>query len=109
MAVRNINEAKVNKKFRFSFVKAVIYSAFAALILVGGAQIVRYGAEYLDYEDKIAAISSDIAKVEAENADKELILVDEDKQAEYFERKLREDYGYCKSGEKVFYISSYSE
>ncbi len=109
MAVRNINEAKVNKKFRFSFVKAFVYSVFAALILVGGAQIVRYGAEYLDYENKITAINAEIAEIEAENADKELILVDEDKQAEYFEHKLREDYGYCKSGEKVFYISSYSE
>ncbi len=109
MAIRDIKDAKVNNGFRFSIVKAVITGIFVMLVFTGVMQIAKSAVEYFDYEEKIAAVNTDIAEIEADNTEKGLILIDEKKQEEYFERKLREDFGYCKSGEKVFYISSYSE
>ena len=59
-----------------------------------------------DYAEQIAQIKRETAALEAESQEISDSLGDE---MELFEKIAREDYGYCKPGEKVFYGSSFGE
>lgn len=107
MAIRNINEAKPKKKkFRkvhFLWVLLVL----VAVVFVFGSLAQNF-IELGELNDKIDEINQEITELDKESAEIQEILDDETHE-EYFEKIAREEYGYCKPGEKVYYNSSFGE
>lgn len=107
MAVRNIKEAKRPK--RKLHVSKYLWILIVVLIIASGI-----GKYYINKEKtaemqmQIKQTQEEIAVLNAESADIEAILDDED-HLEFFEKIAREDRGYHKLGEKVIYGSSYGE
>ncbi|MBQ7295676.1 MAG: septum formation initiator family protein [Clostridia bacterium] len=107
MAVRNINEAKPKKK-KFRKVH------FLWIILVLGAVVFVFASlaqnfiEYGQLKDEINDINQEITELDKESNEIQAIL-DDETHDEYFEKIAREEYGYCKPGEKVYYNSSFGE
>jgi cell division protein FtsB len=61
-----------------------------------------------DINKEIDAIDTSISQLD-EESDEILEILNEKNHDEYFEKIAREEYGYCKPGEKVYYNSSYGE
>ena len=61
-----------------------------------------------EYNREAAEIENLAESVSEESAEISETLKEENHQA-YFEKIAREEYGYCKPGEKVYYNSSYGE
>ncbi len=107
MAVRNINEAKPKKKkFRkvhFLWVLLIV----CAVVLVFGSLAQNF-IELGELNGKIDEMNQEITDLDKESAEIQEIL-DDKTHDEYFEKIAREEYGYCKPGEKVYYNSSFGE
>ena len=112
MAVRHIDEAKklqVQKEPR-RIKKFHIVLAAAMILLFGtaiGTTAVNY-AKAADYKEQISLINNEASEVSAESSEIAEILREENHD-EYFEKVAREQYGYCKPGEKVYYDSAYGK
>lgn len=112
MAVRNIDEAKKlqNKKEKRSIKKTHIVMAAAMVLLFGtaiGTTAVNH-ARAAEYEEQMNKINSEAYSISAESAEIAETLKEENHD-EYFEKVAREQYGYCKPGEKVYYDSAYGK
>ncbi len=112
MAVRNIDEAKVknveNKPKKIA--KTHILIVAAILLLFGtaiGTAAVNF-ADTAEYNRKISELNKEASEVSVESS-KIYETLKEENHAEYFEKIAREQYGYCKPGEKVYYGSAYGE
>lgn len=108
MAVRDFASAKKSsKKFRPTKTRFLIIFAIVALfgVMVFGCILPNY-AKASEYDEETAQLLNNKAVLDAESTQ----IVDSlDHQDELFEKIAREEYGYCKPGEKVFYSSSFGE
>ncbi len=108
VAIRDFESAKKSsKKFRPGKTRIFIFFAIIALfgVMVFGCILPNY-AKASQYENETAQIRTDIENLDAESAE----IVDSlDHQDDLYEKIAREEYGYCKPGEKVFYSSSFGE
>ncbi len=107
MAIRNINEAKPKKKkFRKVHYLWLLLVVGIFVFVVGGisSNFVRVN----QLKNEIGDIDREITQLDEESAAIEQIL-NEKNHDEYFEKIAREEYGYCKPGEKVYYNSSFGE
>lgn len=112
LAVRHIDEAKKlqSKKEKRSIKKTHIIMAAAMILLFGtaiGTTAVNY-AKAADYNEQISLISEEASRISEESAEIAETLKEENHD-EYFEKVAREQYGYCKPGEKVYYDSAYGK
>ncbi len=112
MAVRNIEEAKKLKKEKkqFKIAKTHVIIAAAMILLFGTAlatTLINY-AEAASYNEKASEVYEEASAVSEESSEIAEILNAENHD-EYFEKIAREQYGYCKNGEKVYYDSAYGE
>ena len=107
MAVRNISEAKPKKKPRrkVHFLWGFIIACAAVFVL--GSLALNF-IEYDRLVDEEAQLKQEITELDEESAEIQSIL-DSENHDEYFEKIAREEYGYCKPGEKVYYNSSFGE
>ena len=112
MAVRHIDEAKkLQAKKEPRRVKKVHIVMAAAMILLFGTAIGTTAVNYAkaaDYNEQISLINEEASRVSAESAEIAETLKEENHD-EYFEKIAREQYGYCKPGEKVYYDSAYGK
>lgn len=108
MAVKEFKAAKKGyKKTPAQRVHIAIVIAAVALFAVTlfGCIMPNYSAA-AEYEEQIEQLEMKKAALEAESEEISDSLGNE---MELFEKIAREDYGYCKPGEKVFYGSSFGE
>ncbi len=108
MAVRDFASAKKSsKRFRPSKTRILIVVAVVALfgVMVFGCILPNY-AKASEYKEETAQILDNKATLDSEST---MLLDSLDHQDELFEKIAREEYGYCKPGEKVFYSSSFGE
>ncbi|MBQ8503645.1 MAG: septum formation initiator family protein [Clostridia bacterium] len=111
MAVKDFNEAKKQhkkvKKFKPHKVQIAmfIFAVFAIGIAVVGVIIPNYVAA-AQYSEEASKIESQITALSEESAE---ITKSLDNKDELYEKIAREEYGYCKPGEKVYYNSSFGE
>ena len=107
MAIRNINEAKPKKKkFRKVHFLWILLVVFIFVFVAGG--ISSNFAKVNELKSEINDIDREITELDNESAEIENILKEKNHDA-YFEKIAREEYGYCKPGEKVYYNSSFGE
>ena len=107
LAVKNIADAKPKKKkLRKVHYLWILLAVMGFMVLFGkiSSNYIKLGQ--LDKE--IEAIQQQITELDAESDEIQAIL-DEENHDEYFEKIAREEYGYCKPGEKVYYNSSFGE
>ncbi len=108
MAVREFKAAKKGlKKTPAQRVHIAFAVAVVALfvVMLFGCIMPNYSAA-AEYDRQVEQL--EIKKVELEAESNEIIDSLENKDM-LFEKIAREDYGYCKPGEKVFYSSSFDE
>ena len=106
MAVRSFNEAKKAKKTELNKVHvAIIFVAVAMVALLFSQCIANY-ARAAEYNREADEIENMATSVSVESSEISETLKEENHQA-YFEKIAREEYGYCKPGEKVYYNSSF--
>ena len=108
MAIKDFESAKKSyKKAKPHKVHILIFLAVAVLFSVTlfGCILPNY-ASAAKYEDQIQQLNNQMAALDAES---EEISDSLDNKENLFEKIAREDYGYCKPGEKVFYSSSFGE
>ena len=108
MAVKEFKTAKKSRKKtptqRVHIAIAVAVFAVFAVTLFG---VIMPNYTTADkYKEQIAQIEAQ--KIALDNESKEISDSLENKEV-LFEKIAREDYGYCKPGEKVFYSSSFGE
>ena len=112
MAVRNIDEAKkLQKKTENRPIKRTHIALAAAMVLLFGSAIGTTAvnkARAADYKEQLDKVNSEAYSISAESAEIAEILKEENHD-EYFEKVAREQYGYCKPGEKVYYDSAYGK
>lgn len=107
MAVRSINDAKPKKKkLRKAHYLWIMLVAGTAIFVI--ASIAQNYIEYRQIKSEVSAVNAEIAALDKESEEIEKILSDDD-HSDYFEKIAREEYGYCKPGEKVYYNSSFGE
>ncbi len=107
MAVRNISEAKPKKKKLHKV--NILLGTFFVLISVIAFSVFFTNIEKANaFEDEYNDLFVKTQQLEADSLEIEEILKDDD-HYEYFEKIARENYGYCKPGEKVYYNSSFGE
>ncbi len=107
MAVKSINDAKPKKKpIRKFHLLWILLLVMGFMVLFG--KISSNYAKLNELNKEIAAIEQSITDLDKESDEIQEIL-DEENHDEYFEKIAREEYGYCKPGEKVYYNSSYGE
>lgn len=108
MAVREFKTPKKSRKKtpaqRVHIAIAVAVVALFAVTLFG-VIMPNYSAA-AEYDEQITQLEAKKAALEAESEEISDSLGNE---MELFEKIAREDYGYCKPGEKVFYGSSFGE
>ncbi len=107
MAVKSINDAKPKKKqIRKFHLLWILVAIMGFMVLFGkiSSNFIKLNA----LNKEIAVIDENIKELDKESAEIQEIL-DEENHDEYFEKIAREEYGYCKPGEKVYYNSSYGE
>lgn len=112
MAVRNIDEARKSKsKKEPRKLSRTHIVMIAAIVFLFGTAIglcaVNY-AQAAEYNSQISRVSEEASLVSQESAEIKETLKEENHD-EYFEKVAREQYGYCKPGEKVYYDSAYGE
>lgn len=104
MAVKQFVPAEKTKKVqKHSVIVLLLVAAFVCFAIAGC--IVNY-AHAADNDAQAAAMSQKCDELKAENGELERFLEDENHD-EYYEKIAREQYGYAKPGERVFYDSSY--
>ncbi len=96
-----------NKKISIS--KTHIALAVLAVMIIGisvfGFILPNYVAA-AQFNEDAAKIEEQISEMQEENEDISKSLKNKD---ELYEKIAREEYGYCKPGEKVYYNSSFGE
>ncbi len=107
MAVRNISEAKPKKK-RFRKVHFLWVILIIGAVVFVFASLAQNFIELGQIKDEINEINQEITELDKNSAQIQEIL-DDKTHEEYFEKIAREEYGYCKPGEKVYYNSSFGE
>lgn len=107
MAVRNISEAKPKKKPLRKVHYLWVVLIVCAVVFVFGSLAFNF-IEYDKLVDKEAQLKQEITQLDEESAEIKEIL-DSENHDDYFEKIAREEYGYCKPGEKVYYNSSFGE
>ncbi len=108
MAVKEFKaEKRSHRKTATRRVHIAIAFAVVALFAVTffGCILPNYSAA-AEYDEQIEQLEMKKAALEAES---EEISDSLENETELFEKIAREDYGYCKPGEKVFYSSSFDE
>lgn len=108
MAVRDFASAKKSsKKFRPTKTKIFVFCCIVAFfsIIVFGCILPNY-AKAAEYKQEAAQLLENKADLDEESTQ---ILDSLDHKDELFEKIAREEYGYCKPGEKVLYNSSFGE
>lgn len=106
--VRDINEAKpVRKKRLKKYHIIVIFIAALLSAFVIGKCVSNY-AQAFEYNREAKSAEAEASSVSQNSADISETLKPENHQA-YFEKIAREEYGYGKPGEKVYYNSSFGE
>ncbi len=111
MAIKNLDEARRQQKKlnRFKVKKSSIALLAAIIILfsitVFACVLPNYAAA-AKFNEEAENLRTSIAEMEQESDEIARSLEDEDK---LFEKIAREEYGYCKPGEKVYYNSSFGE
>ena len=107
MAVKSITDAKPKKKqIRKFHLLWILVAIMGFMVLFGkiSSNFIKLNELNKEYE----TVSNSISQLNAESAEIQEIL-DEENHDEYFEKIAREEHGYCKPGEKVYYNSSYGE
>ena len=107
MAVRNINEAKPKKKPRRKMHFLWGFIIVCATMFVLGSLALNL-IEYNRLVEENEQLTQEMTELDKESAEIQSIL-DSENHDEYFEKIAREEYGYCKPGEKVYYNSSFGE
>lgn len=107
MAVRNINEAKPKKK-KFHKVNILLGTFFVLISVIAFSVFFTNMEKANAFEDEYNDLFVKTQQLQANSLEIEEILNDDD-HYEYFEKIARENYGYCKPGEKVYYNSSFGE
>ena len=108
MAVKDFASAKKSRKrVRVQKVHILILVAVVVLfsVTVFGCILPNY-ASAAKYDEQSAQLRNEMVAFDAESEEINGLL---DNKQELFEKIAREDYGYCKPGEKVFYSSSFGE
>ncbi len=111
MAVKDFNEAKKQQKMAERRkphkvqVAILLVAVFAIGMAVFGVIIPNYVAA-AQYNEELARIEDRISELNSESSEITDSLKNTD---ELFNKIAREEYGYCKPGEKVFYSSSFGE
>lgn len=111
MAIKNLDEARKQQKKlnRFKVKKSSIALLIAIVLLfsitVFACVLPNYAAA-AKLNEEAENLRTSIAEMEKESDEIARSLEDEDK---LFEKIAREEYGYCKPGEKVYYNSSFGE
>ena len=111
MAVKDFNEAKKQQKKAEKRkphkvqIAVVVLAVFAIGMAVFGVIIPNYVAA-AQYNEESARIENRISELNSESSEITDSLKNTD---ELFNKIAREEYGYCKPGEKVFYSSSFGE
>ncbi len=97
---RSYNEVfrKLNKKICLG-----LFIFFTVLTVLCAGYRVNNKVRLAEYEVKIAEMETKIKKISDENAEFTEILNSTDRSA-YYEKKARENYGYGKPGEYIFYL-----
>ncbi len=107
MAVKSINDAKPKKKpIRKFHLLWILVAIMGFMVLFG-----KISSNYIKLNalnKEIDSIKQSITELDQES-DEILEILNEEDHDEYFEKIAREEYGYCKPGEKVYYNSSYGE
>ncbi len=98
---RSYNEVfkKLNKKI--CLVLFVLFTVFT--VLCAGYRI-NNKVKLAEYETQIAEMEAKVKKISDENDEFTQILNSTDRSA-YYEKKARENYGYGKPGEFIFYLT----
>ena len=96
-----VKSSKSNRKHSILLILLIL--AFVGIIAVGC--IMNYTKAAANNKE-IAALSEEVSEAQAENEELEHFLEDENHD-EYYEKIAREEYGYAKPGERVFYDSSF--
>lgn len=111
MAVKDFNEAKKQQKKQKKFklhkfhILLCVATVFVVCVAVVACIIPNYVAAS-NYDEETAKIKIQIAELKKESEDISKSLENKE---ELYEKIAREEYGYCKPGEKVFYSSSFGE
>ena len=108
MAIRSFVEAKKAQKKEVKIVHiliAFVVIVMTALLFTQCVTNYAYAAEFNAEADELESMATSISVESSEIAE---TLKEENHQA-YFEKIAREEYGYCKPGEKVYYNSSFGE
>lgn len=108
MAVRSFNEAKKAKKTEIKKVHIAIIFVAVVLVTLLFSQCVTNYARAAEYNNEASELESAAVSVSVESSEISETLKEENHPA-YFEKIAREEYGYCKPGEKVYYNSSFGE
>ncbi|MBE6775397.1 MAG: hypothetical protein E7543_04300 [Ruminococcaceae bacterium] len=108
MAVRNFSEARKAKKREIKKVHILMIFVAAVMTVLLVSQCVSNYARAAEYNREAAELEALAVSVSEESSEISETLKEENHQA-YFEKIAREEYGYCKPGEKVYYNSSYGE
>ena len=106
MAVKKFVPAKKGKKPKKHSVALFLLLAVAICFVVTGC-IVNY-AHAAQNNAEAAALSQECEEVKVQNDELEHFLEDKNHD-EYYEKIAREQYGYAKPGERVFYDSSFGK
>lgn len=107
MAVRNISEAKPKKK-KFRKVHYLWVLLVAVAVVFVFTSLAQNFIKLSGLKSQIGDINNEIIALDNESNEIQRILDDKDHK-DYFEKIAREEYGYCKPGEKVYYNSSFGE
>ena len=108
MAVRSFGEAKKAKKKEIKIVHIVMIFVAVVFTALLFSQCVTNYVRAAEYNREAAEIESLATSVSVESSEISETLKEENHMA-YFEKIAREEYGYCKPGEKVYYNSSFGE
>ncbi len=108
MAVRSFNEAKKAKKKEVKIVQILIIFLCTVIATMLFTQCVSNYVRAAGYDREADEVESLATSISAESAEISETLKEEN-HAAYFEKIAREEHGYCKPGEKIYYNSSYGD
>lgn len=106
MAVKQFVLKKEKKKVKKRSIAVFLVLAATVVLVVTGC-VVNY-ARAAENRAKTEALSQECEEVKAQNDELEHFLEDKNHD-EYYEKIAREQYGYAKPGERIFYDSSFGK
>ncbi len=108
MAIRSFVEAKKAQKKEIKIIHILIAFVVVVMTTLLLTQCVTNYARAAEYNREADEIENLATSVSVESSEISETLKEENHQA-YFEKIAREEYGYCKPGEKIYYNSSYGD